>query len=59
MKYGKKYGASKTKPLMKGGKGINLKESRLNSGGDEKYKGKRGSIKTTTGSMSYGGGMKY
>lgn len=49
-KMGVKYGASKTTPPLKAGKGINVKESRLNKGGDEKYKGKRGSIKK---------GMKY
>lgn len=45
MKMGEKYGASTKTPPLKPGKGINLKESRLNKGGDEKPKGKRGSMK--------------
>lgn len=55
MKKGIKYGASTTPTLLKGGKGINLKESRLNKGGDEAYKGKRGKVKKSAGSSS----MKY
>lgn len=42
--YGSKYPKG-TAPVMQPGKGINLKESRLNSGSHDAYKGKRGSVK--------------
>ncbi len=44
MMYGSKYPKG-TAPVMEGGKGINVKGSRLNSGGHMAYKGKRGSVK--------------
>ena len=46
MMYGSKYPKG-TAPVYTGGKGINVKESRLNSGSDMAYKGKRGSVKGT------------
>jgi len=56
MKMGEKYGASKTTPPLKAGKGIKVKESRLNKGGDEAYKGKRGKVAKKSGNSS---SMKY
>jgi hypothetical protein len=45
MKMGMNYGASKTAPPKGSVKDVNVKESRLNKGGDTAFKGKRGAKK--------------